>query len=423
MPLSDQEKIQYLANVLHVAFADGSLSPRESVTLDEVRKTIDAKKSLLASAQTAVESGRYTFVQIGSFADQVKNLEDMLFVALTDADLDTNESRLAGEFAGLIGLSQQQLDQLISQMSRRCDSANYEMRCPSCSTSVPTEARFCPTCGRQLGSLDAAAVQVALEIPRAGYAIEFCDSTAAGFTTALAVASATGTIQTATKNKRTWYLATFPGNRFADMVPLASSLAGMRNRRVYVDGQEAAWNDVFGFVSCASHRATAYRPIEYCFGKDDNRLNPWGCRQTRMEWTDWAQWFSYGRWHQVGHLRSGYVFVFDKNRIHHELTTNLHGHRFCPYLRMKLVEAVLRHLPDQVAVAPDGRWKYSRAYEALPETIKVIEREGTGDFAFTSEYYSDGVRPRGCTVLAEILKRAFDECGVTDVAVGALLPK
>lgn len=420
---NDQEKIDYLANVLLMAFTDKSLSPRETAALEEVRKSIDAKKGILAAAQKAVGGGSYVFVKAGTFADEVKNLEDMLFVAMTDGDLGENETALAREFGRLIGVTQEQFDQVVSETLRRCDSATHEITCPYCSKPTSAQARFCPSCGRPLISQEAASVTVEFDISKAGYAIEFCESTAAGFTTAVDLARATGTMQTATKNKKTWYLASFPTKQFSDILPLAAALSSMRNRKVYHDGKELVWDEVFGFIWCASQRATAYRPVEYCFGKAENRINPWGCKQARMEWTDWAQWLSYGRWQKSGFLRSNYVFVFDKERIRHELATNLYRYRFCPYMRTQFAEAVLKYLPDQVEVTPTGDWKYSRAYEALPGTIKVIEREGTGDFVYTSEYYADGVRPKGYTVLTEILKKALDECRVTDIEVGALLSK
>jgi uncharacterized tellurite resistance protein B-like protein len=423
MLTNDQEKIDYLANILLVAVTDKSLSARESAALEEVRKSIDAKKGVLAAAQKAVEGGSYIFVKAGTLADQVKNVEDMLFVALTDNDLDESETALAREFGRLIGISQEQFDQLASEISRRCDAATHEITCPSCSRPASAQARFCPSCGQPLTSQDTASIQVGFEIPKAGYAIEFCESTAAGFTTALDITRATGTMQTAVKNKKTWYLASFPTEQFSAIVSLATALSGMRNRKVYHDGKELAWDEAFGFIWCASQRATAYRPVEYCFGKAENRINPWGCKQARMEWTDWAQWLSYGRWEKSGFLRSNYVFVFDKDRIRHELATNLYRYRFCPYMRTQFAEAVLKHLPDQVEVTPTSDWKYSRAYETLPGAIKVIEREGSGDFVCTSEYYADGVRPKGYAVLTDILKKAIDECRVTDVKVGVLLSK
>ena len=73
MPLNEQDKIQYLANVLKVAFDNKSLSARETAALEEIRKSIDAKKGLLAAAQKIVEIGSYNFIKAGSFADQVKN--------------------------------------------------------------------------------------------------------------------------------------------------------------------------------------------------------------------------------------------------------------------------------------------------------------------------------------------------------------
>jgi hypothetical protein len=423
MPLNEQDKIQYLANVLKVAFDDKSLSAREAAAFEEIRKSIDAKKGLLASAQKVVESGSYNFIKAGSFADQVKNLEAMLFVALTDMDLSESESRLVNEFVRLIGISQSQLDQLIIETLRYCDSANHEITCPSCSKSSPAQARFCPSCGQAFTSAGAAAVEIGFDIPKSGYAIEFCASTAGGFATALEFAKTTGTMKTATKNKKTWHLVVFPSNDFTDMVTLASSLAGMRNRRVYLDGQELIWDEVFGFIWCSSQRATAYRPIEYCFGKDENRINPWGCKRAGMEWTDWSQWFSYGCWQKEGFIRSSYVFVFDKERIRHELATNLYRYRFCPHMRTQLAEAVLKYLPDQVEVTPNGHWKYNSAYEELPGTIKIVEREGSGDYVYTNEYYSDGVRPKGYAVLADILKKAFNECKVTDIVATSLLSK
>jgi uncharacterized tellurite resistance protein B-like protein len=423
MAMNEQDKIQYLANVLRIAFADKWISAREGAALEEIRKGIDAKKAQLTAAQKAVESSSYSFIKVGSFADQVRNLEDMLFVSMTDTDLNETESKLVKEFCSLIGIYQDQLDKVIADTSRRCDSATHNVTCPSCSTPVPTQSRFCPSCGQPLASPEVATVQVGFDIPNEGYAIEFCESTAGGFASAVEMAKATGAMETAIKNKKTWYLVKFPASQFVDMVSLASSLAGMRNRRVYLDGKELAWDEVFGFIWCSSRRETAYRPIEYCFGKDENRINPWGCKQSRMEWTEWAQWFSYGRWQKVGLVRSSYVFVFDKERIRHELSTNLYRFRYCPHMHTRLVEAVLKHLPAQVDVTSSEDWKYSQVYEALPGAIKITERLGSDDYSYTNEYYSDGVRPKGYAILADILTEAFAECGYTQMKATTLLSK
>jgi len=92
-------------------------------------------------------------------------------------------------------------------------------------------------------------------------------------------------------------------------------------------------------------------------------------------------------------------------------------------MHSSLAEAVLRHMPQQVEVVLNGDWQYNRVYEELPGTIKIIERDRSGDYEFTNEYFSDGVRPRGYAVLSNILKRAFAECGIKDIEVSALLAK
>jgi hypothetical protein len=88
-----------------------------------------------------------------------------------------------------------------------------------------------------------------------------------------------------------------------------------------------------------------------------------------------------------------------------------------------LVETVLKYLPSQVEVTSSGDWKHSQVYEALPGTIKITERQGSDDYSYTNEYYSDGVRPKGYAVLADILTKAFAECGYTQMRATTLLSK
>ena len=423
MLLNEQDKMSYLTNVLLVAFADKKLSAQESSAVEEIRKNIDAKRGTLASAQKAVESGSYTFSKVGSFADQVHNIEDMLFVALADSELASFDSELVGHCCNLIGLYQDQVDRLVSDASRRCATRLNSIVCPACAAIASPQSRFCPSCGKPFETAEPTPVQLGFEIPIEGYAIEFCESTASNFAMALELAKTTASMQTIGKNKKTWYLAAFSTNNFDGVVALASALSGLRNRRIYFNGKDMIWDEVFGFTWCASRRATAYRPVEYCFGKDENRVNPWGCKQSRFEWTEWAAWFSYGHWEKASILRRRAVFVFDKQRIQHELATALYRFRFCPHMRPQLVEAVLRHFPDRVEPTPNGDWKYNHAYEEVPGAIKVIEREGSDEFAYNTEYFSDGVRPRGHKVLADILKKAFKDCGVSDLGITSLLTK
>ena len=281
------------------------------------------------------------------------------------------------------------------------------MSCAKCGAQIQSDARFCPECGAAVENAAPASTALDFDTPKSGYAITFSESTAPGFITALELAKQIGPVQTVMRNKKTWYLVSVPSERFIDVMRIAKALSGIRNRGIYHNGQPVDWDELFDFIWCATQRDQAYKPVEYCFGKDENRINPWGCKQARMDWNEWSTWFSYGRWELTGIVNKRNVWVFDKERIRHDLATNLHRFRFCPYLNQGFVDAVLSAFPDRVEITDNGPWKYNNVYEELPGSIKIIEKEGEGEFSYTREYYADGVRPRGLLPLQDILTKAF----------------
>jgi uncharacterized tellurite resistance protein B-like protein len=407
LSLTDNDKTAYLANLWLIARADKALSEREEALIEEVRKNLSAKRSLATAAQKAAEGGTFSLTRVGSFANQVQNLEDMVAVALADSDLEKGEADMIAAFCGLIGIRQDQLDLITSDVSKRLKNEASKISCSKCGAQIQSDARFCPTCGAAVASATTESTPLDFSVPKDGYAITFCESSAAGFVAALELARGFGGIQTALKNKKTWYLIPIGQDRFGDVMQMAKALSGIRNRAIYRDGQQMDWDELFGFVWCASQRDQAYKPVEYCFGKDENRINPWGCKQVRLDWSDWSSWFSLGHWERIGVLSKRNVWVFDKARIRHNIATNIHRFRFCPYLHETFVEAVVLSIPEKVEISDNGPWKYNAVYEETPGSIKITEREGEGNFSFTREYYADGVRPRGLLPLKEILARAF----------------
>jgi len=85
---------------------------------------------------------------------------------------------------------------------------------------------------------------------------------------------------------------------------------------------------------------------------------------------------------------------------------------------------VLSAFPDRVEITENGPWKYNSVYEETPGSIKITEKEGSGEFTYTREYYADGVRPRGLLPLSDILAKAFSTCqDKPDISSQALLTK
>ena len=412
------DPIPFLANVIAIAHADGKLSPGELAQLESLRSEFGFKKGDYIKATKLVEQGGYALTPVGSFADQVKNLECILRVAYADDELEEVESELIGAFCQKVGIYQDQLDKLISEVLASLSQAGK--LCSSCGSSASCDAQFCPKCGTALTTTKEA-VLLDFEIPSSGIAIEFADSTAGSFHKALEIAKTSDHYQSCQRMKKTWHLAVFNSGSINDALPLATSLSGIRNRKVFLNDSEASWDELFGFTWCAAQRAKAYRPIEYCFGKDENRINPWGCKHAGLDWVEWSDWFSYGRWEKGGIMGPKFVWRFDKERIRHELAARIFRFRFCPHLDTRLAEVVIRLLPEQVSPEKDKNWKYHQNYEEVPGAIKVIERERDGDFAYTNEFWSDGVRPVGHRVLAEILNQAFKELGINHTSSAALL--
>jgi uncharacterized tellurite resistance protein B-like protein len=415
-----QKPIPFIANIILVAHVNGKLSPSELAQLESIRAELKLKKSDLNAAIKLVESGNHKMTPVDSFVDQVRNLDFMFRVAYVDDDLNEVESSLVNEFAHAAGIYQDQLEKVRREVM--ASLKDHGKVCPSCGTSSNPDARFCPKCGM---GIDAAmgneVVQNELKIPSTGLAIEFAESTAASFPKALEISKASSGFQNCQKNKKNWYLAVYPSGALADAIPLSAALSGIRNRRLYLDGKETLWDEVFGFVWCAERRTTAYRPVEYCFGKDENRLNPWGCKQANMEWSDWSKWFCYGRWEKAGIFGGKVVWRFDKERIRHELATNIFRYRFCPHLRTDLSEAVLKYLPETISPELDRNWGYHKAYNEVSGSIKVVEKQESGGFSFKNEYWAEGVSPNGLQGLKDILTKALQDLGGSPISVNNLL--
>lgn len=420
MSLNEQDQLIYLANVIFVANADGSVSTEKLAALDEIRASISAKKNIFEAAKKLALSENYSPSILSGFSIQVRNLADILYMCAIDGALSTSETNIIQDLSKKVHLTEEQAALLTREAIYRSSNKSRSRACHSCGTDISGDARFCPKCGSPL-AIECAPEKQDFEIPTEGYAIEFCESTSASFPDALKLARASSSFKSTLRNKKTWYLASWLENDFNGAIRLAEALSGLRNKKCYHNGTETQWDELFGFTWCASERNKAYRQNQYCFGKEDNQLNPWGCKQARMDWTEWAQWFSYGRFETRGVLGRTRVWVFDKARIQHEVSTSIHRYRFCPFLRMNLIVIILRMLPNEVEVIENGPWKFNRSYNETPGSIKIVEIEKSDGMEFRQEYFSDGVRPKGIGILPDLLQKAFSEAGIRDVKPNELV--
>ena len=413
MILLSEHKILYLANIVAMARADGQLSKKEVDVIETIQKTIGATKTELSKAYQQAENTDFQATPVGFFSDQIKNLEEMLHVSMVDGVVEDSEKSLLVKFACLVKVSQEQLNLIVNDVKVVLSNTTDSISCPICKTKTKVNTKFCPECGASIQTSSASesqSIPVSYDIPTVGVAIEFAESTASGFAHALKVHQEAHINATCVKGKKSWYLSAWAIDDMEQALKLVENIKGMRNKKVYIDGVESQWDDIFGFSWCANSRKSAYRPNEYCFGLDEKRLNVWGCKQSRMDWAEWADWFGYGSFKKTGILKNNISFVFDKERIKHELENNLYKCRLCPHIHFKLIEAVLNVLPDEVSLSEKSSWLYKRDYSESPGSIlvKVSRREGNN--SYTEEYYSSGVVPSSTSIGIDILKKAFKLC-------------
>jgi uncharacterized tellurite resistance protein B-like protein len=413
--MTSSELVQYLANILHVSRADAKLTAAEDTALARVVADIGAKKKELKDAERLAAEPEFQAKAVSRYSEQVRNIEDMVFVALADGDSGESEKASIFEFASCMGVTQEQFNRITSEAQTRAVAQIATVACLKCGATCQATSKFCPECGTPIQA-QTQVTKLEFDYPTSGVAIEFAETTAATFDLALRAAKASPAYQQIERGRKKWFLAAWPSGSIADSLEIVSNLKGIRNRKIFIDGNEHPWDEVFGFLWCCEQHDAAYKPAEYCFGADEKRPNLWGCKQLRMDWVQWADWFTYGKWITKD------TFEFDKDRISHEVEMNSHQMRFCPHYRGDLLHAVFALLPDRVQVSEREGWKYKENYEQTPNSIKIVQKTSQGGLTYTNEFFTDGVIPVGFEIAKGILKRAFSQCGITDVDVRVILP-
>ena len=148
--MNKEDMVPYLANVALISVADGEFNPDEAKAIDSIRQEIGASEQELHEALNIVARGGHNISSVGRFSDRVRNLEDMIFVSLSDGNPDKKQKPEILSFAKAIKISQTQLTELLSWAKLRLKPQSGPIKCPSCSKEIPPESKFCPFCGGKI---------------------------------------------------------------------------------------------------------------------------------------------------------------------------------------------------------------------------------------------------------------------------------
>ena len=120
---------KYLANIMAIARADGVLSTQEEAALAEICTDIRAKKKHVSSAESLVSKPDYKPTPVGRYSEQIRNIEDMIFVSLSDGKLQGSERNVIVAFAKQIGLTQQQINTILSEAKSHAQAQSATIKC------------------------------------------------------------------------------------------------------------------------------------------------------------------------------------------------------------------------------------------------------------------------------------------------------
>ncbi len=144
--------IIYLANIIKISQMDGTMHPKEQEALGKVFERLNVDQNAMEEAVKEAARGKYIIMPVGRFSDKVRNLEDMLYVALVDGELSATEKDEMLAFVKKIGLSNEQVKTVLTETKIKIDLQMVALECSQCGTTLNAGAKFCTACGTKVGN-------------------------------------------------------------------------------------------------------------------------------------------------------------------------------------------------------------------------------------------------------------------------------
>ena len=391
-------RLSFLANVLAVVRADGKETSEERVFLTSFEKRQKVKKSELKEVEKIISQG-YDPMPVGTFAEGVSNLEEMLRAVLADGKLEPQEHTQVAAFCVKLGITQAQLDRMVSEVQEETSLGV----CPSCGAELPAGCSFCPTCGT---STKTDTVSTAFEVAPKGVTLAFADSATASCEAAVALAKACPQYRFCRVSGKPWHLVSFA--EASEAFEVADAMASLRTRKLWVDGDPMEWDALFSSSvrACIRGRLAAFNAEDWCCGRDDGTFTPFCCRGLGYFWSGpFQHWLTCGSWERVSVAGTPtYQWVFDKEKLLHRFVQDAKAFSACSAFNPAIGLAFIDALPE--AVIPGHDWKYLHCEGAAPPwAIKVCVKNAYGTI---DEFYSDGVKPARDAVLLPYLQLASE---------------
>ena len=117
--MTEDEKVQYLANIYHVARADGRVEVLEDGRVEDMAAGIGAGYLETRNALDLSARKDFSVIFPARLSERIRNMEDMLFLAYADQDLHDMEKKIIVDYARQIGVTQDQVNMIKKEAKAR----------------------------------------------------------------------------------------------------------------------------------------------------------------------------------------------------------------------------------------------------------------------------------------------------------------
>lgn len=342
--MNPAERVGYLANLLRT-LEGRKAEGRAARVVEGIAREIGATAQEREAAAREAEAPDRAPVYPARYSDRVRNLEDMLLLAMADEKLSVAERNFILEAQRAVGVE------------------------PAAWSKVSAE------CRERLRAFGAAAGDAGERVE-----LEFPAQAAQTLPAALARRGGPGA------RPDTVRIALSRGE-VADLLPELAEVSGVAGATVVEGEARAPFAARFAFLPCALARRCARSADSYCHYGRSASPNVFGCGELGMEWSGLAGWFACGDFTPEGEFR------FDRARLAADLAARGARVALCPFFDPELSRAALSLLPG--TVTPDGTsgFEYRRTFIARPGTHARTERVKVGSIEEERTFHADGIAP------------------------------
>jgi len=117
--MTQDEQVQYLANVCFLARSDSDYDIEEDSLLLEIAKSIGAGYLETRKGLDMAMADGFRIKFPARFSDQVRNLEDLMLMSIWDSRLHEMEKKIVYSYAKQLGLGKKQFDIIKKQAKSR----------------------------------------------------------------------------------------------------------------------------------------------------------------------------------------------------------------------------------------------------------------------------------------------------------------